>query len=95
MDIAYIRKELANRRAQLHDLGARRLRLFGSVARGDDRPESDLDFLVDLERKTFDDYMGIKFLLEDLFQRKVDLISETGIKPRIRDQILAEAIDVA
>jgi predicted nucleotidyltransferase len=54
-----------------------------------------MDFLVTLARPSFDDYMAIKFFLEDLFGRPVDLVLETDLKPRLRDSILGETIYVA
>ena len=77
---------------RLRALGVRSLGLFGSHARGDAGPESDLDFVVEFERKSFDDYMDTKFLLEDLFHRHVDLVPLDRIKPRLRDAILAEVV---
>jgi hypothetical protein len=78
----------------LRRLGVRRLALFGSVARGETRDTSDLDFLVELEPCSFDAYMDLKFLLEDEFARRVDLVTVGGLKPAIRDRVLAESIDV-
>jgi hypothetical protein len=79
----------------LHRLGVRRIGLFGSFRRGTPTLESDMDFLVTLERPSFDDYMTIKFFLEDLFGRPVDLVLETDLKPRLRDSILGETLYVA
>jgi predicted nucleotidyltransferase len=70
----------------------RSLSLFGSFARGDETAKSDLDFVVEFERKSFDSYMDLKFFLEELFDRRVDLVLADGIKPRLRAAILAEAI---
>jgi predicted nucleotidyltransferase len=81
--------------AQLRELHVRELALFGSHARGDATAESDLDFLVEFDRKTFDDYMAVKELLESLFSRKVDLVMKSALKPRLRDRILAEAVRAA
>lgn len=75
--------------------GARRLAVFGSAARGQLGPDSDIDVLVDLARPSFDDYMDLKFALEDLTGRTVDLVMVTALKPRLRDRILSEARDVA
>lgn len=69
----------------------RRLGLFGSAAREESTNTSDLDFVVDLERKTFDCYMDAKLFLEELFGGRVDLVSSDALKPRLRDRILAEA----
>ena len=70
--------------------GVRRIGLFGSCTRGEDRPDSDVDVLVELERKTFDNYMGLKFFLEDHLNRRVDLVIADSIKPRLRETILQE-----
>jgi len=79
---------------ELRQRGVRRLALFGSAAGGRAGPESDLDFLVRLEPKTFDAYMDLKLRLEELLGRRVDLVLESQIKPLLRDQILAQAVDV-
>ena len=72
--------------------GAVRLRLFGSVARGEERPDSDIDFLVAMEDdRGFDDYLALTEELEHLLGRKVDLVSERGLSPYFRPYIEAEA----
>ncbi len=81
--------------ARLRELHVRELALFGSHARGDATAESDFDFLVEFDRKTFDDYMAVKELLESLFSRRVDLVMKSALKPRLRDRILAEAVRAA
>lgn len=53
-----------------------------------------MDFVVVLARPSFDDYMAVKFYLEDLFGCAVDLVPEDSIKPRLRDTILSEALYV-
>lgn len=72
--------------------GARNVRLFGSVARGDDSQDSDVDFLVDLEpgRSLFD-LGGLLMDLQALLACKVDVVTERGLRPRIRDRVLKEA----
>ncbi|MFA5844868.1 MAG: nucleotidyltransferase family protein [Coriobacteriia bacterium] len=75
--------------------GVLRLAVFGSMARGDALPDSDVDVLVEFERSSFDAYMDLKFGLEDLIGRRVDLVIASTLKPRIRDRILAEARFVA
>ena len=72
--------------------GVRRLGLFGSYARGEDTETSDLDFVVEFEKKSFDAYMDLKAFLEKLFERKVDLVLTDAIKPRLRATILDEAV---
>jgi len=73
--------------------GACRVRVFGSVARGDDRLESDIDFLVEMEPgRSLIDLGGLVSDLQELFGRDVDVVTERGLKPRIRARILAEAV---
>jgi predicted nucleotidyltransferase len=72
--------------------GARNLRVFGSVARGEAGPESDLDILVEMEPgKSLMDHITLIQDLEDLLQRKVDVVSERALHWYIRDRVLAEA----
>jgi len=73
-------------------MGVRKLGLFGSVARGDAREGSDLDFVVEFERKSFDAYMDLKLFLEGLFGCRIDLVLADGIKPRLKPVILDEAV---
>jgi len=72
--------------------GVRRIGLFGSCARGEETEESDLDFVVEFEKKSFDAYMDLKAFLEERFQRKVDLVIADAIKPRLRQTILSETV---
>jgi len=83
---------LRDSEAKIKSFGVRSLSLFGSYARGEDTPESDLDFIVEFEKKSFDSYMDLKLFLEELFRRPVDLVLADGIKPRLRAAILREAI---
>jgi len=72
--------------------GARNLRVFGSVARGEAGPESDLDLLVEMDPdKSLMDHVALMQDLEDLLQRKVDVVSERALHWYIRDRVLAEA----
>lgn len=82
---------ISQHRKEMRCFGVRRLGLFGSAARGEARKDSDLDFIVEFERKTFDDYMGLKFYLEELLHKKVDLVIEDDIKVALRSAILSEA----
>jgi uncharacterized protein len=75
----------------------RELSIFGSRARGDDRPDSDYDFLVEFHPDAgigLIEFVGIKLELEELLGRGVDLVSKTGLKRRIRSRVLAEAKNV-
>jgi predicted nucleotidyltransferase len=77
------------------DYGVKSLALFGSVARGDATPESDIDILVEFsDSPGFDGYMALKFFLEDLLGRKVDLVMASALKPWARPTVEAEAIRV-
>ncbi len=72
--------------------GVRSLGLFGSAARGTAGADSDLDFVVEFERKSFDGYMDLKMYLESLFGCPIDLVLANTLKPKLRDAILNEAL---
>ncbi|MCC6627808.1 MAG: nucleotidyltransferase domain-containing protein [Chloroflexi bacterium] len=73
--------------------GARNVRVFGSVARGEADADSDVDFLVDLEPgRSLLDLGGLLSDLETLLDRPVDVVTERGLRARIRDRVLREAI---
>ena len=75
--------------------GAHNVRVFGSLARGEAGPESDLDILVKLDpSRSLLDIIAIKQDLEDLLGCEVDVVTEAAISPYIRDQVLKEAIVV-
>ncbi len=70
------------------------LSLFGSRARGDNRPDSDVDLLVEYlpdSHTSLIEFSSLKLDLEELFGIKVDLVSKGGLKPRIRDNVLNDA----
>ena len=89
-----ILETLAAHRGALRRLAVCRLGLFGSAARGESRPGSDLDFVVAFEAKTFDAYMDLLDFLEKQLEARVDLVLEDAIKPRLRSTILTEAVQV-
>lgn len=89
-----ILKALADERESLRAFGVTELGVFGSFARNEARIDSDVDVLVDLQRETFRDYMGLLNFLEGLFGRKVDLVMKGTIKPIIRDRVLSETLYV-
>jgi predicted nucleotidyltransferase len=78
--------------AHIKGFGVRSLGLFGSFAHGDNTESSDLDLVVEFEKKTFDAYMDLKLFLEGLFGRPVDLVLADAIKPRLRGPILEDAV---
>lgn len=72
--------------------GVRNVRIFGSFARGEQRPSSDVDLLVDLpDEMSLLDMSGLKIALEKALRRRVDVVSSRAIKPALHDRILAEA----
>ncbi len=87
-----ILKIIEANREKIKGFGVRRLGLFGSGARSEATETSDLDFLVDMEPKTFDSYMDLKEFMEQLFGCKVDLVMKDALKPRLREPILKETI---
>jgi len=73
--------------------GARNVRVFGSVARGEADEQSDIDLLVEFEpSRSLLDHAGLWIELQELLGVKVDVVSERGLKPRIRERVLQEAI---
>jgi len=89
MDLQGKRQEIL-RVAARH--GARNIRVFGSAARGEDRSGSDLDLLVEMESgRSLLDLVALGQELEDLLQRKVDVLTDTSVHPAIRPHILADA----
>jgi len=73
--------------------GAGNLRLFGSAARGEDSPESDIDLLIDVVGKTTSWFpSGMALELQDLLGRPVDVLTERGLHATMRDRVLHEAI---
>jgi hypothetical protein len=80
----------------IRKLRVRRIAVFGSVARGDANADSDVDLLVEFEPggKSFDRFLALSDLLEDLLGRRVDLVTTEALSPYIGPHILAEATDV-
>ena len=74
----------------------KRFSLFGSAARDELQEDSDVDVLVAFDGPaTFDGYLGLKFYLEELLGKKVDLVTESGLKPRARPHVERDLIRVA
>jgi predicted nucleotidyltransferase len=75
--------------------GARNVRIFGSVARGDQRQDSDIDFLVDFERgRSLLDLTGRWLDLEAVLGCKVDVVSSRGLKPRLASEVTRDAVSL-
>jgi uncharacterized protein len=83
-------------REEILALGVKSLGIFGSVARGEERPDSNVDLLVEFEgTPTFTIYTNVLFLLEDLLGRKVDLVPRSALKPRVRPYVERDLLEVA
>ncbi len=75
--------------------GAQNVRVFGSLARGEAGPDSDIDILVELDPgRSLLDIVAIKQDLEDLIGCEVDVVTEAGVGPYIREQVLREAVSL-
>jgi hypothetical protein len=93
------KEQLASLRPKIEEVarryGASNLRLFGSAARGEDGPQSDIDLLVKIESgRTLLDLVGLEQDLTDLIGRKVDIVVEGGINRHLEPQILSEAVAI-
>jgi len=78
-----ILQTLNKHRDDIRSFSVRRMGLFGSGLKGAIRPRSDLDFLVTFDQPTFDNYMGLKFMLERLFRKRIDLVMEENLKKQL------------
>jgi hypothetical protein len=92
MNIEEIKKKIL---PVLKKYGVKRAGIFGSVARGEEGEESDIDILVEINaRMSLLDFAGLKLELEDALGRRVDLGEYSTIKPIIREQILSEVVTI-
>lgn len=82
---------------RIRSCGVRRLDLFGSVVRGEAKPESDVDVLVEFEAgaKTCDNFLQLSLLLEEVLGRRVELLTRESLSPYIGPRILHEAENVS
>ena len=87
-----ILKTIQNHRADLLDFGVSRIGLFGSYVRNEHTPHSDIDILVDFfpEKENYDNYMALYDYLENLFNKKIEIVTFNGLSPYIGPQILKE-----
>ena len=78
--------------SRVRSLGVKRLGLFGSFVRNEQTTESDVDLLVEFEKdkKSFENFMGLAFFLEDLLNRPVELVTPESVSPYIRPHIMSE-----
>ena len=94
-----IEELLKNKREEILSLAAKHgaydVRVFGSVARGEVGPDSDIDILVNMESgRSLFDLGGLLMDLQDLLGVEVDVVTENGLRSRIREQVLSEAITI-
>ena len=89
-------RRLRSWESEVRDLGVARLGLFGSFLREEQGPDSDVDVLVEFQAglKSFDNFMGIVFLLEERLQRRVELVTTEALSPYIGPHILNAVEDV-
>lgn len=71
-------------KSKINKYGVKKIGLFGSFLKNRQRKKSDIDLLVTFKKPTFDNYMELKFFLEELFQRKVDLVIESNLKSALK-----------
>jgi predicted nucleotidyltransferase len=81
---------LKEHKAPLKKFKVKRIGLFGSYVRGEQKKDSDIDFLVEFEELNFDDFMDLFFFLEDLFRKKVELITNGNLSPYIQPYVEKE-----
>lgn len=88
-----IMEKIENSVENMKVYGVKKIGLFGSYTRNEQKAESDVDILVEFEKgkKTFDNYMDLKFFLEGLFNHKVDLVVIDAIKPDLKSHIMRSA----
>jgi predicted nucleotidyltransferase len=85
-------QSLQDHSKEIREFEVSRLGLFGSVVRGEENSESDLDFLVEFNegKKNYDNFIHLAFLLEDIFQKKVDLLTWKSLSDRLKKYIKKE-----
>jgi hypothetical protein len=91
---------LRAKRSQILEIAARHgalnVRVFGSVVRGGETPESDIDFLIDYDLERVSPWFPVRLIrdLENALGTKVDVVTIAGLKARIRDQVLQESVEL-
>lgn len=78
-----ILKEIENKKSELKKFGVKKIGLFGSFAKNKQHSRSDIDFLVTFNKVSFDNYFSLLRLFEKLFQKKIDLVIESDLKPEL------------
>ncbi len=76
-------KKIEEKSKDIRKYNVKKIGLFGSFAKGKQHKKSDIDIIVNFDKETFDNYMGLLFLLEKMFRRKVDLVIEKDLHPEL------------
>ena len=96
MNLKTISTLFKRHQTDLRERGVKSLAVFGSLARGEATPDSDIDVLVEFNRPVgLFEFIRLKMYLEDLTGRRVDLVTPDALRPTMRAEILSEAIHVA
>jgi predicted nucleotidyltransferase len=77
-------RSIEEEKERLEEFTVRKIGLFGSFLRGKPKKNSDLDFIVGFRKPSFDNYMDLKFMLQRMFGRRVDLVTDSALKPALR-----------
>lgn len=85
-------KTVQDNEKKIRQYGVKRIGVFGSFVKSTQKSKSDVDILVEFNKdeKTFDNYMELKFFIQKLLGRKVDLVIKEALKPRIKPYIISE-----
>lgn len=94
MNVQTISERLQEHQTDLEQLGVASLALFGSTARGDVSPGSDVDLLIEFSRPVgLFHFLEVKEFLEQVLGRRVDLVTKAALKPQLREAVLDKAIE--
>ena len=97
MTLEEIKQTLKEKMPEIKKIyGVKNLYIFGSYVRGEQRPDSDIDILVEFEKgkKTFRNYMGLRFYLEELLKGRIDLVVKEAVRDELKGYIYSEAVNV-
>lgn len=96
LNLQSVSELLQSHQAELRRRGVKSLAVFGSVARGEATPASDLDVLVEFSRPVgLFEFIRLKYYLEELTHCRVDLVTDDALRPALRERILSVAVHVA
>lgn len=83
LNSAKIIEEIEKNKEEIKKNHVKKIGLFGSFVKNKQSENSDIDVIVEFDKVTFDNYMKLKFILEDLFNKKVDVIIEKDLRPEL------------